>query len=558
MDPFGRKSYQRMATVKSIRWWLCLIPGLIGSGWVKAQDSLLTGSPVRIVRSYDPHLPDWFRYNTDPIPLREQGKIKDLTYVRDTLDRLPDGSLMVEPNWPKATFESRPPIEKNHRQWTIGAWPWQRGHAGWSGSGPVKVASKSWHWLASVQAAAGPLGPPSGLVPRTRAFLPSFWMESAPQPNGQRWSLETRLRSMNVSLEDKTSPYLHFWLKPVWEQEKENKRVEGLMALNKVTLHGYSGGNGLGEWGLDASHRSTMRFENWTLQGKFSYAGALWNTDEMSGNRHLGTMGFSLQQGGGRLRWSVSPTLAFLSDDLQSRWVLLPDFGVERSLGPSGLSGLLEAGVVSGIQQASLYDWTGRFPTLFRVNSYGAAVNRFEGYVRWKHGLVKSWQGEHRLALGRWNNLRFFEADNREAFGVRSLHLETALRWDLNSLWTTSVGDGYRLSLQWGAQGMLDDGQSRALPGLQPSAYAGFKLKGPAGKGWKWRGEGMVYGLGADLSSSAPVQRPWSMDLALDNNTGSTGVWSLVFRQRQGPLVFRWAEELYGGALLQLEWRKQL
>jgi hypothetical protein len=547
-----------MATVKQLRWLVWLLPGLLEAGWVKAQDSLLTGSPVRIVRSYDPHLPEWFRYSTDPIPLREESKTTSLTYVMDTMDRLPDGSLMVEPRWPQASFETRPPIEKNHRQWTLGFWPWQRGNLGWTGSGPVKVASKSWHWLASVQGAAGPWGPASGPDPRIRGFLPSFWMESAPQANGQRWSLETRLRSMQVSVDEKKSPYLHFWLKPSWEQEKENKRLEGLMTLNRVTLHGYSGGNGLGEWGFDMAHRSSIRFENLTLQGKFSYAMALWNTDEMSGNRHLGTMGFSLQQGGGLFRWKLAPTLAFLKDDLQSRWVLLPDFGVERSLGPSGLSGLLEAGVVSGIQQASLYDWTGRYPTLFRLNSYGASVNRFEGFVRWKHGLLKSWQGEHRLALGRWNNLRFFEADNREAFGVRSLHLETALRWDLNSLWTTSVGDGYRLSLQWGAQGRLDDGQSKALPGLQPSAYAGIKLKGPVGKGLKWRGDAMIYGLGSDLSSTAPLKSPWSMDLALDKNTGAAGVWSLVFRQRQGPLVFRWAEELYGGALLQLEWRKQL
>jgi hypothetical protein len=63
-------------------------------------------------------------------------------------------------------------------------------------------------------------------------------MESAPQANGQRWSLETRLRSMQVSVDEKKSPYLHFWLKPSWEQEKENKRLEGLMTLNRVTLHG--------------------------------------------------------------------------------------------------------------------------------------------------------------------------------------------------------------------------------------------------------------------------------------------------------------------------------
>jgi hypothetical protein len=330
------------------------------------------------------------------------------------------------------------------------------------------------------------------------------------------------------------------------------------MTLNKVNLHGYSGGNGLGEWGMDASHRSTIRFENWTLQGNVSFAGALWNTDEMSGTRQQGTLGLSLQKGGERTRWSVSPTLAFLSDDLQSRWVLLPDVIVERSLGASGLSGLLEAGVVSGIQQASLYDWTGRFPTLFRVNSYGAAVNRYEGFVRWRHGLLKSWQGEHRLAMGRWDHLRFFEADHRETFGVRSLHLASAHRWDLNSSWTYSTASGVRMTWQWGVQGLLLEGQSRPLPGLQPSAYAGLKLKGPAGKGWKWRGEGMIYGLGADLASTAPVKRPWSMDLALDKNVGNIGVWSLVFRQRQGPLVFRWAEELYGGSLLQLEWRKQL
>jgi hypothetical protein len=88
-----------MATVKQLRWLVWVIPGLLEAGWVKAQDSLLTGSPVRIVRSYDPHLPEWFRYSTDPIPLREESKTTSLTYVMDTMDRLPDGSLMVEPRW---------------------------------------------------------------------------------------------------------------------------------------------------------------------------------------------------------------------------------------------------------------------------------------------------------------------------------------------------------------------------------------------------------------------------------------------------------------------------
>ncbi|MFM7497531.1 MAG: hypothetical protein ACKO17_05225 [Bacteroidota bacterium] len=543
------------------RRWLILLLLLGLSPFVSAQsqDSMMTSPPVRIVRSYDPHLPEWFRYSTDPLLLREDSSSTLLRYPKDSLERIPERTGIEFLDYPLWTLETPAPLEKPHRQWTLGAWPWSRAMLGWNGSGPALLASRSWHWLASVQGTAGDMSTVSDKFPRIRAFLPSFWMQSAPDSSGRQWTLETRLRSTKMSLGDSTSPYLHFWIRPQWEQDRESKRLEGLMTQNRVSVNGYAGGNGFSEWGINLAHRSSYRMDQGTLVGSASLVAALWSTDSLGGHRQVGTLGLSWEQAGLRQRWTLAPNLAFVNDDLQSRWVILPNFRWERTWGsPNTPSSLLEGGVTSSVQQASLYDWTTRFPTLFRVQSYGAAINRWEVYARWKHGLLKTWQGDHRLAFGRWNNWRFFEADNQEVFGVRSTHRASNYTWDWNTRWTRRTVGPNSLTIQGGVRGLIHEDGWVAMPGLQPTAYTGLQYQGAMGSSWFWRGDVMLYGLGSDLASSSPLRWPTSLDIALDKKTERSGVWSLVFRNRQGPLAFRWAEELYSGALIQLEWRRQL
>lgn len=545
--------------MRTVFWGMGVFLSLLMFSTSQGQDSLLNGTPVRIVRSYDPHLPEWFRYSTDPLLLREDSSTAVLRYFPYAQETIPERAWNPNTEFPTWTLKASEPVEKSHRQWTLGAWPWSRGMLGWTGSGPALMASRSWHWLATVQGSAGPMYTDSEKFPRMRTFLPSFWIQSAPHPNGGLWSMETRLRSMKTEFNEASSPYLHFWIKPQWEQDRESKRMEGWMTQNRVSVSGYAGGNGLNEWGINLTHRSSYRFEKGTFSGSSSLVAALWGTDSMGGHRQVGTLGLGWEQLGRKHRWVLAPTLAFVNDDLQSRWFVLPNFRWERTWGAQGTpSSLLEGGLGSRIQQASLFDWTMRHPTLFRLQSYGASINRWEAFVRWQHGLLQSWKGEHRLAFGRWNNWRFFEADDQEVFGVRTTHRASTYAWDFNTQWTRRALGTFSLTLQGGVRGLVVENTWEAMPGLQPGAYGGLQWKGELGSSWSWRGDGMLYGLGSGLAASSDLRWPASLDIALDKKTDRSGVWSLVFRNRQGPLAFRWAEELYSGALLQLEWRRQL
>ncbi|MFM7748270.1 MAG: hypothetical protein ACKO7X_10175, partial [Bacteroidota bacterium] len=52
---------------------------------VVGQDSTGLGQTVRIVRAYDPHLPEWFRLSSDPILLVEPTARIPISYRPDSL-----------------------------------------------------------------------------------------------------------------------------------------------------------------------------------------------------------------------------------------------------------------------------------------------------------------------------------------------------------------------------------------------------------------------------------------------------------------------------------------
>lgn len=555
-----------------------------------AQDSSIIGQPIRIIRSYDPNLPDWFRHTSDPMLIQESVNRIPQEYRLDSLNfRLPfvqtsmfEHKILAKTNVSDLTSSSL--------FFSVGGNPGSNYNINSSICGPFKVGGQRIFGLGSV---AGNFGYPSGksISDSIRSLLvwtPQFFLTW--KPNRSNWDIELDggLRSTvsrgGINSEKFDFQSNNFRISPRATYVVSNPYVTGLIQtilIEGFITHFVTTGGGKYPSKQSASELSANMYYEASYSGDNYDAGIkvglnrglLLSNEFDSLNGKRGTFSFKPHWSGVfdnfRLRASLDIIRQVEYKDIINKdvnWLYLPNLNFQYRPGQSKVQTdkgtvLLEFGLNSRIYQPSFYHWSALYPTLSRWDNYRASIQNAELFVRVEHGgIMKSVQWQHRLGLGKWNNPRFFGLDSSTTLGVSTFTMPTATQLFLETKINWVPSESTALSLTCGLQGMIDQGSWLGMPGLQPSFWVGIRYDQPFFRGWKLSTQTVFYAISTNRAAITPTkakafQIPLNLDLKVSKSISKDVDMALVFRQREAALWMLWAEDIWWGKFFNLELR---
>ena len=504
---------------------------------VYGQDSTGFGQTVRIVRAYDPHLPEWFRLSSDPVLLLEPTTRIPLSYSPDSLSFVQSVGPIpkyTEPSLASSSLQSR---VSQTLSITGGGLTGSQANAGIAWSGPIKMGSQT---IFSHLECLGSSGNPNGLwadsIQRLAIWNSKLAMDWRPASN-REWNilLNAAQRSTGFnyqitrghntdSILAKDSSIRGQWntirVNPRISWDRISQRVEGLHQHWIVEGFGTSLWNtfdteprlhDLGsEWTGISAYELGYQVENHDLALKVYGATASFksgNSNFQSGTRSTLSIKPSWVWRSGWHRFSAS--LDFIrqrepggdsSLALESFWATLPEIKWQYQEPVDSNSGLrhpwkLEAGILSGIKQPSLYHWGNIYPTLSVIDAYQASIQRAEGFVRFEHSGGSRLHLEHRAGIGSWTNPRFFGLDTTSVLGVSSVILPRATQWSWETRISLKEPDWLHGSFRAGMQGIISNRSWYGMPGLQPVLWGGIHLSKTWGKAWTLDFQSTAYAI---------------------------------------------------------------
>ena len=571
---------------------------------VHGQDSTGFGQTVRIVRAYDPNLPDWFRFSSDPILFMEPTTRIPFSYRPDSLSFVHSFGPIPKYNEPSLDSSTLQPQLLSRASITAGGIPGSQGNLGAEWSGPLRIGSQRLFGKLDFQAAFGN----SNRLWADSIQSLTIWnprVNLGWYPAGSRdWhiTLEASQRSSRfnfrriLSHASDTTPSKYTLSGVQWNNLRVNPRI----AWNRVSqfidgLHQHLvlEGFGIKNWSSTKNWNSSDRFAD---LGSDEWAGMMvyqigytedvhdlglkldWSNSSMlsraSDNLNQARSTFSVKPSwvwsSGQHRLSVSVDFVRQrekndsSSFLVSSWVSLPQliWQYRQPSDPaSNFKGpwMIELGVISGILQPSLYHWSLIYPTISTVDAYQASVQRAEGFIRFEHTGGSGLRWQHRAGLGSWTNARFFELDTNSVMGVAAVNLPNATKLS----WETRVSPREQIQMQCsfsaGMQGIILNRSWNGMPGLQPVLWGNLFVSKSWGKAWKLDFQSTVYALDSKRmvsnKLSTTLKWPTNLDLSINRSVSKRSSIAVVFRQRQAAPWLLWAEDVWWGRFFNVEWR---
>lgn len=570
---------------------------------VYGQDSTGLGQTVRIVRAYDPHLPEWFRLSSDPVLLVEPKTRIPMSYGPDSLSFVQSFGPIPKYTEPSLASSSLQPRISKTLSIMGGGLLGSQGNAGIAWSGPLQMGSQV---IFVHLECLGSSGNPNRLwadsILRSAIWNSQLAIEWRPAKN-REWNIllnasqrstgfkyqDTRFHNTDSNLSKDTSlngrwNTLRVNPRITWDRISQriegfhqHWRVEGLGAklwntfLAEPRLHDLGS-----EWTGITAYEMGHHEENRDLGVK-----AYWSTASLKS-------GVSYPQSMQRTTFSIKPywvwqlgphrlsaSLDFIrqrepgdsSLALKSFWATLPEF-IWQYHQPIDSNTThrhpwkIEVGVLSGIKQPSLYQWGSIYPTLSAIDAYQASIQRAEGFVRLEHSFGERLRWEHRVGIGSWKHPRFFGLDTMSVLGVSTVILPSATHWS----WETKVSlrEPNRLqgSIRAGMQGIISNRTWYGMPGLQPVLWGGLQLTKTWGKVWALDFQSTAYALDSKREifdklseNSTNLNWPVNLDLRLNRSVTKNSTVAIVYRHRQAAAWFLWSEDVWWGRLLNVEWR---
>lgn len=566
------------------------------------QDSSGLGQTVRIVRAYDPHLPEWFRLASDPVLMVEPTTRIALLYKSDSLSFVQPFGPLPKYNEPSLATLSFQPQSFSRASVIAGGMPGMLGHLGAEWSGPLKVASQTLFAKIDFRGASGNSNGWWGdLTQRVMIWNPQLNVEWQPVRNREwRVGLFASQRSSRFTLSrqlsptDTTPPTDSSWVHP-WNNLRFNPRIswnrvsqqidglhqklvlEGFGIMNWNSSDQKSNVQTLGnEWSSLMTYQIGYREDHteWGMNLGWSGSSVLTGTAGTM-NMHRNTFSIKPSWAGDWRNYRIIASVNFLrqseqedsSISTQSFWNILPELVLQyRQPGSSdsSLKGpwMVELGVTSGIFQPSVHHWTSIYPTLSTIDAYQASVQRAEGFVRFEHWGGEGLRWQHRFGLGSWTNARFFGLDTNTALGVMALRLPHVTRLSLETKVNLREQSQIQAWFSVGMQGIISQSSWMGMPGLQPVFWGNLHFSRTLSKVWKIDLEPTIYAVDSkrlvskNLSTkNASLDWPLNLDLRVTRSFSSKSGIALNFRQRQATPWLLWADDVLWGRSLHVEWR---
>jgi len=558
-----------------------------------AQDSSLIGQPVRIVRSYDPNLPDWFRHTSDPI------------LIQDPISRMPqnyrsDSMVMKLPPSKERLFEFKSLSEASVQDLassrlflSLGGNPGSHYNFTSSIFGPFEVWGQQVLGFGSI---AGNFGRPNGnsisdSVRNLLVWNPQFFLNCKPKRSNWDLELDGGLRSTGTRGGSDTKnfdyQFNNFRFSPRATYKFNSSNSVGLtqdIVMEGFFTHFVASGGGMdrleqsaSEWSGNVHYEASYSGESHDIGIKLGLnRGRLTSHELDSINGRRGAIFIKPHWGGvfGNYRFKVAMDVVRQVeygnvDDKDINWLFLPNLNFQfRPVHSKMISGrdafLLELGLGSRLYQPSFYHWSSLYPTLSGWDNYRASVQKAEFFVRVEHGgKGKPVQWHHRLGIGMWNNARFFGIDSSRVLGVSAFTIPEATQLILETKMNWMAGESTVMSLTCGLQGLVGQRSWLGMPGLQPGFWAGIQYERLLFRGWKLDAHSVVYAISNKRSSGTPLkadaprvlQFPLNLDLRMSKPISRHADLALAFRQREASLWMLWAEDLWWGKFFNLELR---
>ena len=567
------------------------------------QDSTGFGQTVRIVRAYDPNLPEWFRLSSDPVLLIEPTTRIPLSYRPDSLSFIqPFGSIPPYKEPSLASSSLQPRISKTMSV-TGGGLIGGQGNAGIAWSGPYQKGSQViFAHLEGMASSGNPNGLWADSILRTAIWNSRLALEWRPA-RSREWNVflnasqrSTRFKYQTTNSHPTDSSLSNDnslsgqWntlrFHPLIRWDRVSERVDGFHQHWFVEGLGTKLWNSFGaepsshdlgrEWIGKTGYEMGYQEENFDLGLKTHWSAASWNSG-ISSVQNATRSTFSIkphgvwQSGPHRIRASVDFIRQREPGDnpmtMNSFWATLPAFvwqyqqPIDSNTEHSN-PWKIEAGVLSGMNQPSLYQWGSMYPTLSMINAYQASIQRAEGFVRFEHAGRTKLRWEHRVGLGAWRNPRFFGLDTASVLGVSTVTLPSATQWSWESKVSLKEPNRLQGSMRAGMQGILSNRTWYGMPGLQPVFWTGLQLTKAWGKGWSLDFQSTAYAMDTRREifdqlpqNSSNLIWPVNLDLRLNRLIAKHSAVAVVYRQRQAAAWLLWSEDVWWGRLLNVEWR---
>ena len=567
------------------------------------QDSTGLGQTVRIVRAYDPHLPEWFRLSSDPILLVEPTARIPMSYRPDSLSFIQSFGPIPKYTEPSLASSSLQPRIFKTLSITGGGLPGSQINAGIAWSSPFKMGSQV---IFAHLECLGSSGNPNRLWADSIQSL-AIWnsrlaMEWRPARN-REWNFllnasqrctgfnyqDARFHNIDSNLSKDTSlsgrwNTLRVNPRITWNRVSQriegfhqHLRVEGLGAklwntfLAETRLHDLGS-----EWTGITAYEVGYHEENRDMGVK-----AYWSTASLK-------LGIPSVQNTTRSTFSIKPHWVWLSgphrlsasmdfirqrepgdssSTLKSFWATLPEF-IWQYQQPIDSNAtlrhpwMIEVGILSGIKQPSMYQWGSVYPTLSVIDVYQASIQRAEGFVRLEHSIGERLRWEHRVGIGSWKNPRFFGLDTLSVLGVSTVLLPRATQWSWETKVSLKETNRVHGSIRAGMQGIVSNRTWYGMPGLQPVFWGGLHLTSTWGKVWALDFQSTAYALDSQREifdklseNSSNLKWPVDLDLRLNRSLTKNSTVAIVYRHRQAAAWFLWSEDVWWGRLLNVEWR---
>jgi hypothetical protein len=434
------------------------------------------------------------------------------------------------------------------------------------GYGRLKVGSRVWFCRGSLNAFSGSISPGifADTLLRMGVYSPRIYLASTPDQRPLEWTLESFAQIMNLGFANTSTFEGRYWLNPTvtWRPRAADSQV--FQQIVRLQGQWVRPAPSITEAAVELEQELHYQTEQHDWGMRWSLGHSSVQKDTMQDALWLFRVRPTWQTGNGRSRWKAGLEVAYIGSNAVPGWQLLPQLSWKWQR-PEGSAALvypwsLELGIVSGILRPSLFEWSKAFPTIRQWDRYEPTVQKGEIYAVLHHALPSSGTMEHRLSVGTWTNLRFFEIDPTSAIGVRSIMLENAYRFHWETSATLVRSESWLVQSKLGTVGFWKSRSWRGSPGLQPAFFVGVEVHKSLGPRWNCSGHATLYGLDGNSVNHGSAQdkangyaQPVDFDLGIKRALDSRVSLALNYRVRQSPLYLRWGQDWAWGQTIQVQ-----
>jgi len=529
-------------------------------------DTTRFGQPVRVVREYNPNLPQWFRLYNDPVLPSLSLETVNLQYNVDP------GRIKTSVDTPSSVVnygvysQSLRPLRTSEFVFLAnGGLSTQAG-----GSGLLRLPFRLFRQPAFIQSmlrsSYGQIR--SNFIPDSvrnlLAIQPLLGLEWNPFGYGKGdLSLDFggRLNRFNRNLNN--SGYTTQWIMPRWSRVRNSQGSEGFYSDFDLRLPWFRQARFLQEQGLNFKQTLGYQFEKhgiqFTIAGDFSRLIPDISTINIPfGNRQWISGSPNWNWKGKHSSFEVGGEFGFLKDTLHSKWIVLPQL-VYRHSSPGRRQLFLknlnwEIGLTGSVLPPSFMNWGRTYSTILAMDHYSASVKAWEAYFKLDRSGPGQSKWKHTASMSEWRNPRFFFPDSIGPMAVMTRVVKDCYRVRYESRFQLGEQENQGFDFYWGGMALFRDRTLEPIPGLQPAAFAGIHYRKQASASMLIliKVDFMASALRPDSKTPRVYPQAWNTDIEIKKRISSNLSWFAAYRLRQTPLVFRWSEDLFWGQQLHL------